>query len=108
VGKESVRGVRTTHFRFEVDPRRAAEAEGQEAALPQLEAAGVDTLPLDVWIDDDDLPRRIRMALGAAGADIEIDIEFFDYGEPISVEAPPEGSVRHVESLEEAQKLSTG
>ena len=92
VGRERVRGVLTTHYHFEVDPRKL-EMPSPQFGAADLSAAGIETLPLDVWVGDDDLPRRIRMALGAAGSDIEVDIEMYDYGKPVEVEAPPEEQV---------------
>ena len=92
VGRERVRGVQTTHYRFEIDPEKL-ESPSQQFSPADLAAAGIKTLPLDVWVGPDDLPRRIRMALGAAGSEIEIDMEMYDYGEPVDVEAPPENLV---------------
>jgi hypothetical protein len=92
VGRERIRGVLTTHYRFDIDPKKIDSPSAQFSPA-DLATAGIDTLPLDVWVGPDDLPRRIRMALGAAGSDIEIDIEMYDYGEPIVVEAPPEDLV---------------
>lgn len=100
VGREEVRGVQTTHYRFEIDPRKVESPIGQ-FSVSDLSAAGIATLPLDVWVGDDDLPRRIRMALGAPDSDIEIDIEMYDYGKPVNVEAPPADLVQRVASAEE-------
>lgn len=100
VGRERVRGVSTTHYRFEVDPTKL-ESPASPFGGDALSAAGIGTLPLDVWVDDDDLPRRIRMALGTSGSDIKVDIEMFDYGEPVDVEAPPEDLVTRAGSPDE-------
>ena len=97
VGTESIRGVRTTHYRFEIDPRKV-ESPSPQFSPADLAAAGIETLPMDVWVGPDDLPRRIRVALGAAGSDIEIDMEMYDYGKPVEVEAPPEELVTRVAS----------
>lgn len=100
VGSERVRGVPTTHYRFDVDPTKL-ESESPQFGADTLSAVGIETLPLDVWVDEDDLPRRIRMALGASGSDIKVDIEMFDYGEPVDVEAPPENLVTRAGSSDE-------
>lgn len=100
VGRERVRGVPTTHYRFDVDPTKV-ESQSPQFGADTLSAVGVETLPLDVWVDEDDLPRRIRMALGASGSDIKVDIEMFDYGEPVDVDAPPENLVTRAGSPDE-------
>lgn len=100
VGRERVRGVMTTHYRFEVDPEKL-EGSAPQFSAGELAEAGIDTLPLDVWIGPDDLPRRIRMALGAAGSDIEVDMEMYDYGEPVKIEAPPEDQVTRTMSAQD-------
>ena len=106
VGNEKVRGDSTTHYRFEVDPTKLENPSPQLGAA-NLAAAGIETLPLDVWIGDDDLPRRIRMALGAAGSDIEIDVVMFDYGKPVDVEAPPDELVTWAGSPDELIRQAT-
>lgn len=100
VGRERVRGVSTTHYRFEVDPAKL-ETPSPQFGGDALSSAGIETLPLDVWVDENDLPRRIRVALGASGSDIRVDIEMFDYGEPVDVEEPPENLVTRAGSPDE-------
>jgi len=76
VGREDVRGVRVTHYRLLMDTDRV------ETPLPRAPE-------VDVWIDDDDLVRRIRYGGSAGGT-----IEFFDFGEPVAIDAPPASEVR--------------
>ena len=67
-----------------------------EAALEQLGDLGDAEIPVDVWIDGDDLPRRMRMDMGGAvrgprrarTASMTMTMEFFDYGEPVDIEVP--------------------
>ena len=106
VGRERVRGVLTTHYRFEIDPNKL-ESTSPQFSPGDLAAAGIETLPLDVWVGSDDLPRRIRMALGAAGSDIKMDIEMYDYGEPVNVEAPPEELVTRAATAEDLLRQAT-
>lgn len=106
VGTENVRGVRTTHYRFDIDPKKV-ESPSPQFSPADLTAAGIETLPLDVWVGPDDLPRRIRMALGAAGSDIKIDIEMYDYGKPVNVEAPPEELVTRTATADDLLRQVT-
>lgn len=105
VGREEVRGVQTTHYRFSVSLDRLFEKldpetrDRQKAALEQI---GITTMPIDAWIDDDGLPRRIGFQLSAEQQDVQFTfegtVEMLDYGEPVDVQVPPASEVR-----EEAQ-----
>ncbi len=123
VGREDVRGVETTRVRFLVslrdlagealgavlgeDDAEASEggafddsasdpfAEGLEQIFGFLDA----DLEMEVWIDDENLIRRLAFDLaslfaGLAGPDAEIPsslitVEFYDFDADISVDAPP-------------------
>jgi hypothetical protein len=105
LGTEDVRGVPTTHYFAAVDWQkalaRAARDAGQEGFLTQLQGmpAAVASVPVDVWVDADNLVRRMTMgfSFGTAGqpeqAKASIDMELFDYGSPVNVEAPPAADV---------------
>jgi len=71
LGGETVRGVVTTRYRLEVvaDDERAV---------------------VDVWVDDQHLVRRMRFTDEQGGAD---EIEFYDFGVPVDVEAPPASEI---------------
>ncbi len=109
LGEEEVRGVETTHYRATMNLAQAledapaAQREQLETAFEQLgggeELADVD-VPVDVWIDGDDLPRRLRLDMGsmfaAAGVgsgDMTMTMEMFDYGEPVEIDVPAAAEV---------------
>jgi hypothetical protein len=85
VGVEAIDGVATTHYRAALDQRKVAEI---------LESP-VDTItyrPLDVWVDEQDLVRQVRIAYGpssTARTQVVITTRFSDYGTPVSVTPPP-------------------
>ena len=125
VGREDVRGVEATRVRFLVslldlagdalgmepdeDDAEASEggafddsasdpfAEGLEQIFGFLDA----DLEVEVWIDDENLIRRLAFDLaslfgGFAGADADVEVpsslitlEFYDFDADISVDAPP-------------------
>ncbi|MFL6205212.1 MAG: hypothetical protein ACJ739_07645 [Acidimicrobiales bacterium] len=107
VGQEEVRGVPTTHYRAamsladalaEVPEAQRAEAEAAFEQLGDLDTAEV---PVDVWVDGDDLPRRVRMDMGAVLAGLAggpgratMTLELFDYGQPVEIQVPTPDDVR--------------
>ncbi len=115
IGEEDVRGVATTHYRASMNLARALEEvpadqrDQVEAAFEQL--GGGDDLdevdiPVDVWVDADDLPRRMRIdmgsLLGAPGmgeGGATMTMEMFGYGEPVDIDVP---SADEVVPIEEA------
>jgi hypothetical protein len=106
LGEEKVRGVETTHYRATVDfdaaAERAAEIgelsdEMREQFRAEIERikkqTGLETLPVDVWLDEDDLVRRIRMDLTfpVEGEElgVEVTMDLFDFGVDVDVAPPP-------------------
>jgi hypothetical protein len=83
LGPEKVRGVETTRYRFVADLRDTSL--GADDARTTLE----------LWIDDDDLIRRLR------GVEPEgtYEMDFFAFGEPVEVEPPPAAEVRDLDDL---------
>lgn len=96
VGTETVDGVSTTHYKATIDLSQAADKLGSdaEAWVQRLVNAGAPaTIPVDVWIGDDGLIRRLTMdeslATGAQSGDVKVTIDISDYGTPVNVTAPP-------------------
>ncbi|MBO0819165.1 MAG: hypothetical protein J2P30_28850, partial [Actinobacteria bacterium] len=66
LGSDVIRGVQVTHFRVSVDPAKAA------ARIPRSRRPGFDTfarslgagtIPVDVWVDQQNLVRQLRISL---------------------------------------------
>ncbi|MSO86298.1 MAG: hypothetical protein EXQ71_02110 [Acidimicrobiia bacterium] len=74
-GQELIRGVPTTQYRV--------------VAAPSPEGAP-DEGAMDVWIDDNGLPRRLEIIAVEAGdpPSMRIVMEIFDYGEPVNISPP--------------------
>jgi hypothetical protein len=108
VGEEEVRGVQTTQYRTTVDLDRAAEQASaeQRAAIQALkEDTGLEVVPVNAWIDDDGLVRRIdfdyedvELQPGKRG-DMTLRMEFYDYGADVNVEQPPPDEVMSFDEL---------
>lgn len=115
VGRETIRGVETTHYRgvidfetmlTELDVAQLAELESELGGASLGEVFG--DFPIDVWIDDNDVMRRFTMEMdfssfGSAGAAAEdvigsmfMSYDFFNIGGAISIVAPPASEVSDV------------
>jgi LppX_LprAFG lipoprotein len=88
VGEEDVDGEQLDHYVLTVDAKKAAEAQGQPArpGMP-------DTITYDMWIDDEDLMRRIEFDLGEAAGGGGRVMTMSDWGAPVTVEAPPRRAI---------------
>jgi len=112
VGRESQRGVDTTHYRATVDLAELLEmSAGKQAAsalggLDQmLEQSGLASIPIDVWVDDDDLLRRLDLELsmsqpGQGEAEASMTFELYDYGKPLFIELPAPADVADASALQ--------
>ena len=107
LGTEDVRGVSTARYRVVVDLDKAAAElpdEAREAYEQQVAGLGVTTMPLEVWIGDDGLVRRMAFDLAELMDQVpeeELDgldsgsmvLELFDYGADIDIEIPEASEV---------------
>lgn len=93
VGDEQVRGVDTVRFRLEVDCEHA-----------ELRDCAGTTAPVEVWVGDDGLVRRIAVDEGLA----PFTIEFFDFGTAVNVERPPASEVEDLGGLFGAVACKSG
>ncbi|MDX6689943.1 MAG: hypothetical protein QOG15_1400 [Solirubrobacteraceae bacterium] len=101
VGAERVRGVDTTHYRATIDLLRYADvvpanerASVRHTMSQIVKLAGADSFPMEVWIGQDGVVRRMRQrirTLVAPGIRGTIDqrIELFDFGTRVRLQLPP-------------------
>jgi hypothetical protein len=97
VGDEDVRGVETTHYRGTVDLERLAErlsGKARQSYRRIIELTGQSSVPVDVWIGEDGLTRRLRYEQQVGnGAAMELTEEFYDFGVEVDVSPPPASEV---------------
>ncbi|MGE5291159.1 MAG: hypothetical protein ACM3ML_28965 [Micromonosporaceae bacterium] len=106
LGSASIRGVQTVHYRVTLDPAKA-EAKMRSPEKAEFEAfmkafAGT-ALPAQVWVDGQGIVRRIMFTLtpgkdsGApAGMRLTQQVDFYDFGVPVRVSAPPASQVEDI------------
>lgn len=93
-----VRGASTTHYRATIQTEKAFDQvpeETREQLRELLEGSGVpESYPVDVWIDEEGLPRRMRTTFetspeGMGSISQAMTMEFFDFGVEVDVTPPP-------------------
>jgi hypothetical protein len=87
VGSEDVDGEQMDHYVLTVDAAKAAQAQGAPATGPGASPGG--DLTYDLWLDDQDLMRRIQLDTPLGGMTITTD----HWGEPVTVKAPPASAI---------------
>ena len=106
LGAATVRGVPTVHYHAVIDLTKAARnaPAAMRAAVQRSDARlvamlGTDRMPMDVWIGQDQLVRRLayHMSLPIASTGqtmaMDVQLDMFDFGVPVHVTAPPAGQV---------------
>lgn len=107
LGEEQVRGTDTTRYRARIDLRKAADESGAitdgEAFERFVESLGTDTIRVEVWIDDDNQVRRMRMPFPvpeeAGSGEVTMTVEYYDFGAEVDVDEPPADDVVHFQEV---------
>jgi hypothetical protein len=117
VGSEKIRGVDTNHYRAVIDTTKLARLvpSAQRQSLGAIDQAatqsGLTELPLDIWIDADQLVRKLSVDIDAkqpgTGKSVKgsLVVELYDYGKPLQLELPPADQVVDAASLPHATHL---
>ncbi len=105
VGPDTVDGVATTEYKGTIDLTKAVKLGGvTQAELQQLIDRGVPTtLPVEVWIGDDGLVRKLDLSedltVGGQSASMDTILEISDFGTAVAVSAPPADQVLDLTDL---------
>lgn len=95
--EEELDGKQTTHYTITVDVEKLAanqEDPTMKSAMDQAIQAGLKDFPVEVWIDEDDLPARFTMDMPtpnpATGTteSVKMQIDYTDWGKPVDITAP--------------------
>lgn len=101
VGKDTVRGVETTHYAARLQLDRVADKVSPEAASALKQATktlGTKEIPLDVWVDRDGLVRRIKMDWHPKGGSLVMGLDLFDFGD-VHVDVPADSDTVDLSSM---------
>jgi hypothetical protein len=97
VGTETVGGVSTTHFQGTFDLREALAKLGSEQRAQvqkSMGQTGIDKMTFDVWVDGQQLPRKVSMATPpGAKVDVKTTVTYTAFNVPLSITAPPKSQV---------------
>jgi hypothetical protein len=110
VGTETLRDVKTTHYRADVDLAKAAEAKGTitDPAKFQrfVQALGTKTATEDVWVDGQGVARKLAMRLTVRGVTSTFTTELYDFGKVQSPTPPPPSQVTDItdKAIAQAQR----
>jgi hypothetical protein len=116
LGPATIRGVAVTHYRVTVDLAKA-EAHQQPQARAEFHsfASSLDTatLPVDVWVDGQARVRRIAISLPMppgsgmpAGLRVSEAVDYYDFGVPVRVSAPPASEVMSASQVSQSMSSS--
>jgi hypothetical protein len=113
VGPEQVRGADTTHYKATIDLLRyeqlvpPAQREKLGATFEQVvQESGLRYVPIDLWVDDGGLVRKLSMNLTvtdpASSQQVEaaMTFELYDYGQPVEIDLPDAAEVVDASTLE--------
>ncbi|MFB6559320.1 MULTISPECIES: LppX_LprAFG lipoprotein [unclassified Streptomyces] len=102
VGEETIDGQKTTHLAgtLTLDELKAHSAsstpaakERQEKNLKTLEAQGIKSLTMDIWIDEADQAKQVRTQGQGTSGSMDVTIKFKDINKPVEIAAPPADQV---------------
>lgn len=96
VGEETVDGVKTTHYKGTISPREAlARLDPKErGSLGGLYGrAGDRRVGFDLWVDPENLPRKLVSAYPTPDGQVTSTMIFSDYNQKFLVSAPPADQV---------------
>lgn len=99
VGSEQVGGTDTRHYKGTLTFEEMLAANENSKALPEadraqlteaMKKAGIKGYDMDVWVDKDGYPARMKVAMGTPQGSLDVDASYSDYATTATVQTPPE------------------
>lgn len=102
VGEDTVRGVATTHYKARIQIDKIADRVPADTAraLRQLSTTlGTNEIPMDVWVDDDSLVRRVKMDWHPPnGGTFIATMDLFDFGD-VDIDVPAKSETTDLSTM---------
>ncbi|NUO42244.1 MAG: hypothetical protein HOV73_05685 [Streptomyces sp.] len=103
LGAQTVNGQKATHYRAVIDQQhmgRFKEAYTGDGSLLNDMTGGANTITMDVWLGEKDLPVRLVQGMGK----MTVTMDFTEFGDTAVIKAPPAAETADMtEALKEAQ-----
>ncbi|WP_026455451.1 hypothetical protein [Saccharomonospora iraqiensis] len=93
-------GEQVTRYTVELDMTKAAAMMGGEQLRAEPQPSQDTTIPMELYLDSQNLPRRIEMNLDVMGRSASMVMNYSDWGTPVTIEAPPADQVTQFESAD--------
>jgi hypothetical protein len=89
LGSATIEGIKTSHYQMAV-PTAAFDALGGNSS-----DAGIATgsISVQLWIDSDNLIRRLSAITNESGTTQNFTLDFTDYGETVEIQPPPPSQI---------------
>lgn len=110
LGHQTISHVRTTHYRVTIDLLKAEQSmppQLQHASAGQLQELGISTLPVDVWLDAQNVLRQEKLSVAVQGMRFDLQLNLSGSSTPLNVTAPPASQVHFVTTAAELFQLAT-
>lgn len=91
IGRETIRGVETTHYVVTFDAQDMQNLE--DATTRSFAESGADNLPVDVWIGDDGYLYQFELFVDDENGATHMIYNIYDYGADIEITVPAAGDV---------------
>jgi hypothetical protein len=119
VGTETIDGTPSTHYRSTIDliaaAKKAADPARKGAIERAVKAMGVNSMPVDVWVDRRGRVRRERLGWSQAAKPgspqpvrMELTTDFVAYGVPMTITTPAGDKVFDATSMAAGALNGTG
>jgi hypothetical protein len=124
IGHDTIRGVATTEYKATVDLTKVANQKSptEQAAIKNLEAElHTSMMPVQVWLDAQGRVRQITeqvqasttpsstpgSTIPATTENVSTTVDYYDFGVPVNVAAPPSSQVDDITGQALAQSTTT-
>lgn len=98
VEEEDLDGKQTKHYSITVDVEKLADNQTDptlQKAMREAIKSGLKDFPVNLWVDDSDLPVRMTVEMPTAdptsgkAVPVKVQVDYTDWGKAVDIQAPP-------------------